>query len=136
MKRKITKKKTSNRGGVKVEQDGIQFKSKLELYTYRKLKESGLPTNYETITYEILPPIIFPYNDKKTQSLRALKYTPDFVGDNFIIECKGYANESFPLRWKMFKHFLHNNGMKYHLFMPSKQKEVDEVIDKILELQT
>ena len=35
-----------------------------------------------------------------------IKYTPDFVSDSFIIECKGRANESFPLRWKMFKKYL------------------------------
>ena len=32
-----------------------------------------------------------------------IKYTPDFIGDNFIIETKGRANESFPMRWKLFK---------------------------------
>ena len=26
-----------------------------------------------------------------------IKYTPDFVGHNFIIECKGRANETFPI---------------------------------------
>ena len=32
-----------------------------------------------------------------------IKYTPDFIGKDFIIETKGRANESFPLRWKLFK---------------------------------
>ena len=39
-----------------------------------------------------------------------IKYTPDFVSDSFIIECKGRANESFPLRWKMFKKYV--NGLR------------------------
>ena len=30
-----------------------------------------------------------------------IKYTPDFIGKDFIIETKGRANESFPLRWKL-----------------------------------
>lgn len=136
MKRKLTrKKKTTNRGGVSIEADGIQFKSKLELYCHKALLDKGLPSNYEGITFEILPPIIFNYNDQKTKSIRAMKYTPDFVGNNFIIECKGYANESFPLRWKIFKHYLYNNNLKYHLFLPRNQKDVDEVIEKILKLQ-
>jgi hypothetical protein len=35
-----------------------------------------------------------------------IKYTPDFIGKGFIIETKGRANESFPLRWKMFKRYV------------------------------
>ena len=35
-----------------------------------------------------------------------LRYTPDFVNDKFIIECKGRANESFPMRWKLFKRMI------------------------------
>lgn len=37
-----------------------------------------------------------------------MSYCPDFVGPDsenpeFVIEVKGFANESFPLRWKFFK---------------------------------
>ena len=35
-----------------------------------------------------------------------IKYTPDFIGEDFIIETKGRANESFPIRWKLFKRLL------------------------------
>ena len=138
MKRKITRKKNTvatNRGGTVISCDGIEFKSKLEKYCYLKLKENGLSATYEGTTFQILPPIVFEYNDKKSKSIRPMSYTPDFIGDNFIIECKGFANESFPLRWKMFKHYLFNNDLKYYLFMPRKQKEVDSVIIEILKLK-
>ena len=37
--------------------------------------------------------------------VRAMTYTPDFVDPNnkWIIEVKGYANDVFPLKWKLFK---------------------------------
>ena len=65
-------------------------------------------------TFTIFPATVYPqacyegtakklYN--KGSKIRPITYTPDFVDPNgkFIIETKGYANESFPLRWKLFK---------------------------------
>ena len=60
-----------------------------------------------------------------------IKYTPDFVSDSFIIECKGRANESFPLRWKMFKKYVNDNLKHVTLYKPQNQKECDKVIELI-----
>ena len=48
---------------------------------------------------------------------RSRTYTPDFIDPKgkWIIETKGYANESFPLRWKLFKKHLKDNGHQYVL---------------------
>ena len=56
----------------------------------------------------------------KGSKVRSITYTPDFVDPNgkWIIETKGYANESFPLRWKLFKRHLKENNLAYVLFMP------------------
>ena len=62
-----------------------------------------------------------------------IKYTPDFIGDNFIIECKGRPNESFPLRWKLFKKLVSQQFPNYTLFKPQNQKECDIVIRLIKE---
>ena len=43
------------------------------------------------------------YKDRGCKKILPIKYKPDFVGRDFVIECKGRANESFPLRWKLFK---------------------------------
>ena len=61
-----------------------------------------------------------------------IKYTPDFIGENFIIECKGRPNESFPIRWKMFKKY--EKAMLPHvtLYKPQNQKECDQVIGLII----
>ena len=61
-----------------------------------------------------------------------IKYTPDFVSDSFIIECKGRANESFPIRWKMFKNYVKEQLKHVILYKPQNQKDCDEVIKLIL----
>lgn len=72
----------------------------------------------------------------KGSKIRPITYTPDFVDPNgkFIIETKGYANESFPLRWKLFKKHLKDTQQQYVLFMPRNKKQVDEVVDLIKQL--
>ncbi len=137
MKRRIRKKKgaTTNRGGQKKEYDGITFDSGLEIYCYKQLKAANIQADYTPTSYELLPKITFEGNDKKTKTVLALKYTPDFVGKDFIIECKGFANESFPIRWKLFKHYLYNNNLKYQLYKPRNQKEVNEMVETILKLK-
>ncbi len=124
-KRKSTKGKIRN--ATPIEFDGIRFKSKLELYTYQKLKENNLEANYEPIKFTILDS--FQYNEEK---VRAMTYTPDFVGDDFVIECKGFANDAFPLRWKFFKFFLYTNKLKYDLYLLRNKKDVDAAIATIL----
>lgn len=110
--------------------DGIQFKSKLEAYTYQRLKENNLPTNYEKVKFTILDG--FRYDGR---AVLPMTYTPDFTSDTFVIECKGYANESFPLRWKVFKYFLNINKLDYALYKPRNIKEVDKMIETILSKQ-
>ena len=124
---------------------GITFQSQLELHCYKKLCSFKIPTEYEKTTFTIFDPLVYPqacsegtkkklYN--KVSKIRAITYTPDFVDPNgkWIIETKGYANESFPLRWKLFKKHLKNNNLQYVLFLPRNKKQVDEVIELIKQL--
>lgn len=112
-----------------IEADGIKFRSKLELYTYKKLKEANIVTEYEQHKYELLPAFIF--HGKK---IRAITYLPDFVGKGFVIECKGYANDSFPLRKKLFEFWLsvHEPETQYHVVRT--QKEVDQLVETLKSL--
>lgn len=106
--------------------DGIKFKSKLETYTYKKLKEAGIDAKYESTHFELIPK--FEYNGEK---VRAMTYLPDFVGKNFIIECKGLVTDSFPLRWKIFKYYLKQENKDYKLFLVRNQKQVDEMVNEL-----
>ena len=101
--------------------DGIKFRSKLETYTYKKLKEAKIPAHFELIPK-------FEYNGEK---VRAMTYLPDFVGKDFIIECKGLMGDSFPLRWKIFKYTLMQSKANYKLYLVRNQKQVDAMIDEL-----
>jgi len=115
------------RNATPLEYDGIPFKSKLEVYTYQQLTKFKIEANYEPIKFTIIEP--FQYDEEK---VRAMTYTPDFVGDDFVIECKGWANDAFPLRWKTFKYFLYMNKIHYKLYLLRNKKEVDAAIVDIL----
>ena len=104
--------------------NGIKFRSKLETYCYKKLKEANIFAEYEMHRYELLPKFTF---DKST--VRAMTYLPDFVGNGFIIECKGYPNEAWPLREKLFKYYLTKNEPNTKFYLVRTQKQVDALID-------
>ena len=125
--------------------DGHDFQSNLELYCYKQLEEAEILVEYEAYTFTIFDALLYPqacyegtakklYN--KGSKIRPITYTPDFVDPKgkWIIETKGYANESFPLRWKLFKKHLKDNNLPYVLFMPRNKKQVDEVVDLIKQL--
>ncbi len=124
------KKKRNKQGKIRNVQpntfDGIKFRSKLETYTYKKLKEANIAADYESTHFELIPK--FEYNNEK---VRAMTYLPDFVGKDFIIECKGLIGDSFPLRWKIFKYTLMQKNLNYKLYLVRNQKEVDAMIAEL-----
>ena len=126
MVRKRTKKEGKVKNATPTQYDGIKFRSKLEAYTYKKLKEANIYAEYEQYRYMLLPSFIF-----ENKTVRAITYLPDFVGNNFIIECKGFPNESWPLREKLFKYYLTNNMPNYSFYLVRNQKQVDELIKKL-----
>lgn len=127
--------------------DGIQFKSKLEAYTYNKLKEAKLKFKYEEDKFEVMPKFqtlgrSYQMTKRKGEKIfieispnvRSINYTPDFTNlkEGWIIECKGNPNDAFPLRWKLFKKHLKDKGLKYDLYLPRNRKQVDETIKQII----
>ena len=123
MVRKRTKKEGKVKNATPTQLDGIKFRSKLEAYTYKKLKEANIYAEYEQYRYILLPSFIF-----ENRTVRAITYLPDFVGNNFIIECKGFPNEAWPLREKLFKYYLTNNMPNYSFYLVRNQKQVDELV--------
>ena len=57
-----------------------------------------------------------------------MTYLPDFVGKDFIIECKGFPNDSWPLRKKLFEYALVRNNLQYNFYEVHTQKEVDALV--------
>jgi len=117
------KRRSKKRGPVqakKITYDGIKFASGLERYTYMALKKEKLFEAYEGETFTLVEGFDFSnesyekqanngkgdYTNRGGKKILGIKYTPDFTGKDYIIECKGRANESFPIRWKLFKLWL------------------------------
>ena len=126
--------------------DGITFASGLEKYTYMALRKAKLYEGYENEVFQLVEGFNFnnisfekqangkgEYTNRGQKKILGIKYTPDFVGKDFIIECKGRANESFPIRWKLFKLWLTKNKIGKTLYKPQNQKEVDLTIILIKE---
>ena len=145
----MSKKRYSKKRGPvrakKVSFDGIQFASGLEKYMYVALQKAKIKSKYEGQTYVLQEAFAFETDSYERQGngkgdmvnrgqkkILNIKYTPDFISDSFIIECKGRANESFPLRWKMFKKYVKERIPHVTLYKPQNQKECDKVVELII----
>ena len=130
----------------KITYDGIKFASGLERYMYMALKKAKIKAKYEGQTFQLIPSFEFDleciercangkgeYKNRGNKKILNIKYTPDFIGKDFIIETKGRANESFPLRWKLFKKLITERRLgPLTLYKPQNHKECDETVKLIL----
>jgi len=146
----MMKRRSKKRGPVrskKVICDGITFASGLEKYMYLALRKAKIKADYEGETFTLIDGFEFEttsyerqsngkgeFKDRGNKKILPIRYTPDFVslGNEFIIECKGRANESFPMRWKLFKRFINRCYPHVTLYKPQNQKECDQVIELII----
>ena len=137
--------------------DGVDFKSKLELFCYKKLQEAGIEFTYQPPTVELIPSFELnfkcyedigrivrdenrkiKYSTKRfdlTDKIRNISYTPDFAApdNSWVIEVKGFATDVFQLRWKLYKRHLNSIGFDGLLLMPESKVEIDECIRIIKE---
>ena len=142
------KRKKGKRGPVvskKCTADGIKFASGLEKHMYLALKKAGIKNKYEGETFVLINGFHFEndcfarqangkgeYKNRGGKRILPIKYTPDFIGEEFIIETKGRANEAFPLRWKLFKKLVGEQFPHITIYKPQNQKENDMTIEIIL----
>lgn len=128
-------------------QNGIQFKSRLEKTCYELLTKEGIPFNYEEKKFVLLPTTKCTFDSYervkrkgkneytlKSSTVPKISYKPDFVGDNWIMETKGYETDAFKLKWKMFKKYLEENESGYTLFKPHNKNEIMRSIEIIKNL--
>jgi hypothetical protein len=132
----------------KIIYDGITFASGLEKYMYTALKKAKIRFKYEGETFVLLNGFHFDnevyerqsnskgeYINRGKKRILPIKYTPDFIGSDFIIETKGRPNESFPIRWKLFKKLVTQQFPSHTLYKPQNQKECDITVKLILDKQ-
>lgn len=122
----MTTSKGRVRNATKVSKYGINFRSKLECYTYEAFMNAEIPVQYEPKHFTLLPK--FEYLNEK---IRPITYLPDFIGKDFIVECKGLMGDSFPLRYKLFKYYLKKHRSKKRCYLVRNHKQVDEMIKDI-----
>lgn len=109
------------RGATSLVSDGILFKSQLEVVIYKELLRAGFNPKYEErkfVIWEGIKPTKPFYNrDIQTKMLkldmgkmRDITYTPDFTFEYknhlVIIEAKGFENDTFPIKKKLFRGLL------------------------------
>jgi len=134
--------------------DGISFKSRLEVMIYKTLKEQGLNPLYEGMKYVLIggfkPTVPFYTKDSKTKMLRLngkklidSTYSPDFIlkynGYTVIIEGKGFLQDSYVLKRKLFRKYLEDlekcHEEKFIYFEVYTKKQLLQAIDIIKSLK-
>jgi len=143
---RIRKGKIKNVQSTKI--DGIEFRSRLEAFTYTELKKEGINFDYEKEKFVLLDKLKYEnvsiekrkkkgklVFDQALKSVRSTTYLPDFTNleDGWIIEVKGMKTDVFNLKWKLFKHYLVKNNLNYELYMPGSKKQILQCIDMIKE---
>lgn len=143
--------------------DGINFKSKLEISCYKKLKEEGFNPKYEEKKFIIfngfkLSPKVFYFTQFKkkfkgeiksrnvfandNRKLRDITYLPDFYFPykdyEIYFDTKGMPNDVYPLKKKMFLDMLNKVSLKTNkqiiFFEPHSVKQIKEAIEIIKNL--
>lgn len=132
-----------------LEYDGISFKSKLEKMAYQTLKEQGFPVLYEPKKFIIWkgfrPNVPFYNKDASTRMLKMdskkvidISYTPDLMFEYnnhlIIIEMKGFENNTYPLKKKIFRKWLESNYPNSIYFEVFTKKQLLQAIDIIKNL--
>ena len=120
------------------EYDGQKFKSGLELFCYKKLKENGIEFTYQPNSYVLI--------EKFKSQFRCYEDTGKITRDSnkkilsstkrfdLIENVREIAyTDAFPLRWKLFKSMLNAIGYAGIVMKPESQKEVLQCIDIIKE---
>lgn len=124
------------KNATKITVDGIEFKSQLEKNVYNIFKDAGFDIQYEPTTFILWKEYTskIPFFDKETKTqwqkrqqvmksprllveklnkISAIRYTPDFYFKykdlDVYIETKGFENDVFYLKKKLFRAYLDLN---------------------------
>jgi len=127
------------------EYNGIQFKSRLEVLVFKTLAEAGFSPKYESekiIIFEGFSPKTFFFTKSRTGELKedfskiiSITYTPDIVfefgGTKIYIEVKGFENDLFPVKKKLFRKWLDTQSFKSMYFEVWSKKQTLQAIEII-----
>ena len=124
--------------------NNIVFKSQLEVVIYKELLRAGFNPKYEErkfVIWEGIKPTKPFYNrDIQTKMLkldmgkmRDITYTPDFTfeykGHLIIVEAKGFENDTFPIKKKLFRGLLEKMETPVIYFEVYTKKQLLQAIE-------
>lgn len=136
-------------GATNKEYKGIKFKSLLEVSVYKTLIQEGFNPLYEVEKFTIFkgfkPSKLFYNKDKKTRDLklemskvRDITYTPDFTflykDTLIVIEVKGFENDVFPIKKKLFRNLIESLETSIIYFEIFTKKQLLQAISIIRKL--
>ena len=127
------------------EYNGINFKSKTEVMVYKTLINNGFEVFYEPTSYVVWkgykPKKSFYRPDKEgilkldDVKVRDITYTPDFITSYkdlpIIIEVKGFSNDVYPYKRKLFRKYLEDldqNSMYFEIHTKRQLLQAIEII--------
>lgn len=108
--------------------DGITFKSAQEMSIYKHLLSVGITPQYEPERFTIwdkgaMTVLFYDRYGKTFKRIKrkptAIHYTPDFIFNvgsiKVFLEVKGFSNDVFPYKAKLFRDYLENLPNKENL---------------------
>lgn len=143
--------------------NNIEFKSLLEVTVYKTLLQEGFNPEYEKHTYLIWEGVSpkIPFYTKNifkrkncnitvissntvvdNRNLQSITYTPDFYFEynnkKIIVEVKGFENDVFPYKFKMFRKYLQEQEdyLNYEIWEIFTKKQLIECINLLKQSQT
>lgn len=116
------------RNASKVQFNDIKFDSELELYMYKLLLRAKISLVFKPKF------ILVPSFHYEGELVREISWRPDYIVSdyNMLIDPKGYANDNFPLKLKLFKKWCIDNDKHYEFYFPKNKKECDSIYFLIL----
>lgn len=117
----------------KLTYQGIEFDSKLELYTYQIFKDAGFDIKRTTESFVLQDGFsVYDLEKGKIKRYQPITYKDDFYiefPDKMLrIECKGFSSKDYPLRKKLF---LSKYGGVYNFVQIKNQAHCLKILEKV-----
>lgn len=133
--------------------DEIKFRSTLDKVIYKYLKDNNMEFDYEKTVFTLVElhkyeniKVFSPLSKKSkywgeiTTKPVNITYKPDFIVKStnnevpfYVIEGKGYANDVYPYKKKLFLDYLNRNYKGAYFFEVRNKSQILETIDIIKE---
>ena len=134
--------------------DGIDFKSKLEMFFYKYSKEVGIPFNYESYKTTLFEGVrldgyLYQQNKSKnivldTRKILGITYSPDFYRIHrnslnedvlIVVETKGLKTTAYAIKKKLFLKKMNTTwGQRFYFFEPRNQQNCKQCLEIIKNL--